>query len=262
MSFSPPSGEIASPRLEAALRAVKPPVSWVVGGAIRRRGTDVTARTGGRSCLVLAPHPDDETLGCGATIMRKLGAGSDVHVLVVSDGATWPPWNEPAQNVAIRDGELRRACAVLGLAPEALTHLSFPETELHLAEDALTDALSDALGAHVPDEVLATSEADPHSDHAALGRAVRRACAGRPLRLLSYPVWQWERPRSWLRTLSASSSPELVRTDGYLERKRAALDVYQSQMATGAGPTRTEGLEPWFLRRFLGPNEMFFPVPL
>jgi hypothetical protein len=35
---------------------------------------DVTSQTAARSCVVLAPHPDDETLGCGATIMRKLAA--------------------------------------------------------------------------------------------------------------------------------------------------------------------------------------------
>jgi LmbE family N-acetylglucosaminyl deacetylase len=253
-------GDATRTRLDAALRSVKPPVAAVLGMAIGRLGSDVTAQAAHRSCLVIAPHPDDETLGCGVTIMRRLAAGARVHVVVVSDGATWPPWNAPADNVALRDAELHRACAVLGLGSDAVTHLSFPESELHLAGDPLLDVLADALREHAPDDVLATSEADPHSDHAALGRAIRRVSAGTAARLLSYPIWQWERPRSWLRTVRTATRPELVRTDGYLERKREAIAVYESQLSSGAGRAKTEGLEPWFLRRFLGGGEMFFPV--
>src|SRR4029450_12640391 len=47
----------------------------VVKAAVVARGTDVTEASATRSCLVVAPHPDDETLGCGVTIMRKLEAG-------------------------------------------------------------------------------------------------------------------------------------------------------------------------------------------
>src|SRR5690349_19075047 len=50
------------------------------------RAEDVTSQAAARSCLVLAPHPDDETLGCGATIMRKRAAGTPVHVVIATDG--------------------------------------------------------------------------------------------------------------------------------------------------------------------------------
>lgn len=45
---------------------------------------DVTSQTATRSCVVLAPHPDDETLGCGATITRKLVAGTPVMVVIAT----------------------------------------------------------------------------------------------------------------------------------------------------------------------------------
>ena len=64
------------------------------------------------------------------------------------------------------------------------------------------DAVSDLVKSSSPDDVLVTSEADPHSDHAALGEATRRALAGTGVRLCVYPIWQWERPRSWMRTLA------------------------------------------------------------
>jgi LmbE family N-acetylglucosaminyl deacetylase len=248
-------------RLERALVPLKLPVAAWLGDAISRRGADVTASTARRSCLVLAPHPDDETLGCGATIMRKLETETAVQVVVISDGATWPPWREPADNIAIRDAELRASCRILGLPDDAVTHLDFPETRLDTVGDALVDAVADAVRAHAPDEVFVTSEADPHSDHAALGRAAGRALHGSPARLLAYPIWQWERPRSWRRTVTAASAAETVSTDGYLERKTTAIAVFHSQMSAAMGGEQTEGLTESFLRHFLARREMFFPVP-
>lgn len=249
-------------RVESALVPVKLPIAARIGESIRRRGTDVTAASAGRSCVVLAPHPDDETLGCGATVMRKLDAGSAVQVIVISDGATWPPWRPPAENVAVRDAELRAACRILGVPDDAVTHLSFPETQLEGAGDALVDVVADAVRRHRPDEVFVTSEADPHRDHAALARATTRALAGSGVRLLAYPIWQWERPRSWGRTVAAAAPALTVSSAGYVERKRSAVEVFRSQMSATAGGEKPEGLEPHFLRHFLTDREMFFPVAL
>jgi len=247
-------------RVEVALVPVKLPVAAWMGNAISRRGTDVTATAARRSCVVLAPHPDDETLGCGATIMRKVDAGTAVRVIVITDGATWPPHKDPADNIATRDAELRASCRILGLPDSAIIHLAFPETHLDGAGDALVDAVADAVRTHAPDDVLVTSEADPHADHAALGAAARRALAGTGARLLAYPIWQWTRPRSWTRTLAAASPAETVRTDGYLERKTSAMAVFHSQMSAAAGGDQKEGLTPGFLSHFAGAREMFFPV--
>jgi LmbE family N-acetylglucosaminyl deacetylase len=193
--------------------------------------------------------------------MRKIDAGVPVHVIVISDGATWPPHRPPAENIAVRHAELRASCEILGLPPGALTHLSFPETKLDVAGEPLLDAIADAVKTHAPDEVFVTSEADPHADHEALGRATRRALAGRGVRLLAYPIWQWTRPRSWTRTLAATSPAEAVSTDGYLTRKVAAMAVFHSQMSAAAGGDQKEGLTPGFLRHFTGGREIFFPIP-
>ena len=248
---------------ERWLTTVKPPISTVVGSAMGKAGTDRTEALTRRSCVVLAPHPDDETLGCAATIMRKVDAGTPVRVVVVTDGSTYPPHKSREQNIADRDAELRAACRVLGLADDAVVHLSFPETKLHLAGEALVDALSDIVSEDHPDDVLVTSEADPHSDHAALGQATRRVMAGRDGRVCVYPIWQWERPRSWMRTLHGASRPERVSTSGYLERKHQAIALFRSQLTTAAGGELDGGigLTPMFLRRFTGTHEVFFPIP-
>ena len=52
-----------------------------------RKGRDLTEAFARRSTLVLAPHPDDETLACGATILHKRARGTRVHIVIATDGA-------------------------------------------------------------------------------------------------------------------------------------------------------------------------------
>jgi len=241
-----------------ALEPFNPALGVVMRHALFRMGTDTTAAAERRSCLVVAPHPDDETLGAGATIMRKVGAGVRVHLLVVTDGSKSPP-GEPAAVAALRASELRAACAILGLAGTDVTQLDFVDAELDPGDEALTDAVSEVVAAQRPDDVLVTGDSDPHDDHGALGVATRRALAGSGARLLVYPIWQFDRPARLVRQLRRSGRPELVSTRGYLDRKRAAVAAYPSQLA--ARNDDTEGLTPRFLEHFVGPWEMFFPVP-
>ncbi len=89
-------------RIDGALEPLKPPAASLLGRLLRASGRDVTDDSTRRSCLVLAPHPDDETLGCAVTMMRRIEAGSAVHVLVASDGGKWPPSRDAADNVETR----------------------------------------------------------------------------------------------------------------------------------------------------------------
>jgi LmbE family N-acetylglucosaminyl deacetylase len=242
------AGNVLEPLYPAAATALR--------HVLYRVGADVTASVARRPCLVVAPHPDDETLGAAATIMRKVDAGTPVRVLVATDGSKSPP-GDPAAIAAMRTDELRSACRVLGLSDQDVTQLPFVDAELDGKEDALVAAIADAVARFEPAEVFTTSETDPHDDHATLGAATRRAVAGTGVRLLAYPVWQWDRPPRLARMLWRSGRPELVRTDGYLGRKQAAIAAYSSQLAPIAG---AEGLEPGFLRHFEGTFEIFFPV--
>jgi len=89
---------------------------------------DDTATSAARSALVLAPHPDDETLGCGATILRKRAAGTPVHVLIVTDGEPtahlmrdgrawfdWPPAPETIELTLAEVDKMTRRHAALNI---------------------------------------------------------------------------------------------------------------------------------------------------
>ena len=245
--------------VEGSLEPLNPVLKVAVQSALLRTGADVTLTSARRSCLVVAPHPDDETLGAGATIMRKVEAGTHVHLVVATDGSKSPP-GDPVEVAALRVAELRAACRVLGLGDDDVTWLPFVDAELVGNEDDLADAIADVVASMRPAEVLVTGESDPHEDHALVATATRRALAGTGVRLLSYPIWQFDRPARLVRQWRRGGGVELVRTDGYRERKREAVAAYPSQMA--ARDNEPEGLWPSFLRNFDGPYELFFPVPV
>lgn len=242
------------------LAPTKRPIGMVFRTILETVATDATEMASRKSCLVLAPHPDDETLGCGATIMHRLATGVEVHVVVASDGAGSPLGREPEHNRRVRSQELHSACGVLGLDPEAVVQWTFADGSLAAAGDDLVQAITEAVRYCGPAEVLVTSAHDPHHDHAALGRAARKALAGTSTRLLTYPIWQWTHPGHLVLTARDAGRPQFVDTDGLLTRKAQAIAAYASQLAVPGVTAPDDGLTPVFIGQFLRTKELFFPV--
>ena len=192
----------------------------------------VTARDllGGRTALtVIAPHPDDETLGCGALLHEAAAQGVACNVICVTDGSRSHP-NSPTWGASrlarARAAEIRSAVALL--APGAsVDHLGHPDCATpHVGPAAeICVARLDAL---TPRHalVLAPWGADPHADHERTAALVRRLAAGRPdVALLSYPIWGRFAdaiPPGWIRTLRPSGAARSA--------KRAALACHRTQM--------------------------------
>jgi LmbE family N-acetylglucosaminyl deacetylase len=230
------------------------------------RAEDVTSATATRSCLVLAPHPDDETLGCGATIMRKLAAGTPVQVVIAADGRHWyrsGKLSVDAEN-EIREEEARKACAILGLPCENITFLRFEDRRLADHRRLLRNRLFDILDTMNPDEIFVSSIIDTHPDHqvlAELGRELAQAHRDRFPVLYEYPIWFWN-PRIWRVRHLLELRPRIVRTEEFRMRKREAIAAYRSQVTNWIGETRRAPLRRGFLRQFLQPEEIFFEVTI
>jgi LmbE family N-acetylglucosaminyl deacetylase len=248
--------------VEPVWRRVNPPLVHVLDSVVGHVARDVTASSSYRSCLVLSPHPDDETLGCAVTIMRKLAAGTPVNVVLATDGGLSPSGYSVSENCLLRLREFRDACHVLGLTEDQTRMLHFRDGSLHLAGEELVDAIADLVHEIGPDEIMTTSPADPHYDHAALGRAALTALSGTTARVLTFPVWQQARLRHWRRAELAYRRPEAVRTGEFLERKYQAIVAYGSQFPgfTRQGVEAGGDMDSLFLRQFLGTHEMFFPI--
>jgi LmbE family N-acetylglucosaminyl deacetylase len=228
------------------------------------RAEDVTSQTAARSCLVLAPHPDDETLGCGATIMRKLAAGTPVQVVIAADGRHWYQSDKLSVDALneIREEEARRACAILGLPGENIAFLRFEDRRLADHRGLLRDRLFDILDTMNPEEIFVPSIIDTHPDHrvlAELGRELAQARRDRFPVLYEYPIWFWD-PRIWRVRHLLELRPRIVRTEEFRMRKREAIAAYRSQVTNLISETRRAPLRQGFLRQFLQAEEIFFEV--
>lgn len=137
--------------------------------------------------LVLAPHPDDESIGCGGLIAAATAAGHAVRVVVLTDGAGSHP-GYPGL-AALRQEEACAAVAELGLPADAIVFLGLPDGAL-----AANNATVERILAFCPDPgtILATWPHDPHCDHAAAWDIASLVARQRPAATLrAYPVWGW-----------------------------------------------------------------------
>lgn len=273
---------MTAPALGRLAAAVKPPLRRLWRTILSARAVDVTTRSAQRSCLVLAPHPDDETIGCGATIARKRAAGAAVHVVVAADGGSSHPSSRVIDRdrlVAIRRAEAVEACRILGVAEERVRFLGHPDDSLRERAAEVAEQLAEIIDEVRPDEVLVTCEHDWHVDHQGLNLALRLALArGADVAAAAYPVWWWadgpwtvgppeqSLPATALRFIAAplgalrTARPQRVATGRFLEVKRAALAAYRSQTTNLTGEPDWAVMSTDFLEQFLGSSEISFPI--
>ncbi|PRY93791.1 LmbE family N-acetylglucosaminyl deacetylase [Hasllibacter halocynthiae] len=141
--------------------------------------------------LVLAPHADDEVLGCGALLADCWREGVPAHVVCLTDGAASHP-RSATDLAALRRTELERTITILGGVPARdLTCLGHPDAALHDVPEGVVAAqllaLVDAGGARV---LVVPSPLDPHCDHVTAAALADRVAAARPaLVVLHYPIW-------------------------------------------------------------------------
>ncbi len=216
------------------------------------------------SLLVVAAHPDDETLMAGGLIARFARSGRPVTVVIASDGeASHPnsPTHGPEELAAIRAAEV--ATAVARLAPAAtLVRLELPDGEIARHEDVVADAVR----SRVSDGTLVVStwEGDGHPDHEAVARAARGALADPRTAAASAhwqaPIWLWH----WGDGEDGATLPPLARialSPGERAAKTAAAEQYPSQTAPLSERAGDEALlSPEVLEHFAGDTEFFVIV--
>jgi len=151
--------------------------------------------------LVIAPHPDDESLGCGGTIALLRERGFAVHVLFVSDGTMSHPNSPtyPADRLRqLRESEALEALHVLNVPPEQATFMRQKDRQVTTPDSpAFADAVAfirKLLMALKPTTVLVPWRRDPHPDHRASWELLDGALAEIPARprVLEYLIWLWE----------------------------------------------------------------------
>jgi N-acetylglucosamine malate deacetylase 1 len=211
------------------------------------------------SAMIFAPHPDDETLGCGGLIALKRSQGAQVWVVLLTNGEASYLYDRTANPTTLphtRFQEAERAMAILGVPSSHLVCLNQPDGQLNTLSEAqrqaLVQALSELIEAHQPEELYVPHKLDVHSDHEMTYSLVKQALvrSSYVATLWQYPVWIfWNRLLFWdLSTKDLANAYRVTIREG-LEVKQKAIASYRSQHSV---------LPPGFLQNCLGPYEFFF----
>lgn len=124
----------------------------------------------GERLLVLAPHPDDEIIGCGGLVALHASEGRGIETIIATDGsAAQPDGTSPDDYSALRENESIAGLAVVN-AP-APTFLRFLDRTLESSIAELSAALGGIIEKFRPDLILLPSPVEIHPDHRALCRA-------------------------------------------------------------------------------------------
>lgn len=201
--------------------------------------------------MVFAPHPDDETLGCGGTILCKGDWGATVRIVFMTDGAASHPGLIPADQLArLRQGEAMAATASLGVPAQDVTWLGFPDAGLAHHHAQAVAQVAALLSQHRPPQIFVPYPKQEHPDHIAAHAIVVQALAeaGLSAWLCQYPIWFLKRwPFVKDQPPEQHASPERPDLNPLAEfnlrvdlgaiagRKRAAMAEHKTQMSRRDG---------------------------
>lgn len=173
----------------------------------------------GKRVLVLAPHPDDESIGCGGTLALHAAAGDPVRVIILTDGARGDMSGRFGREdyIALRQRETLAACACLGI--DDVIFLDHEDRDLTNIP-TLVSEVADLVDAFMPDVIYAPSPLEFHPDHRAAADAAAQALkmCRTSARLIYYEVGQ------------PVQIDMLVDITPVLDKKRRAILQYQSQL--------------------------------
>jgi LmbE family N-acetylglucosaminyl deacetylase len=197
--------------------------------------------------LIIAPHPDDETLAIGGFIAAQCARGIDVQVVAVTDGENAYP-DTPGLG-GLRRAEQERALVRLGVPSENRICFELPDSGVASREQELIELL---LGLVSQDtHIVAPWRGDFHPDHEACGRAAEYVANWTGAALSSYFFWTWHRAQ--IDSLTHLRLRSFALNDLWLAAKTDALGHHRSQLVRDAG-------DPILPESLLGPARRSFEV--
>jgi LmbE family N-acetylglucosaminyl deacetylase len=218
--------------------------------------------------LIIAPHPDDETLGCGGTIALLRESKIPVSVLVISDGTKSHPNSRkyPAPALKnLREEEIISALSILNVAQNEIAFLGLSDGAVPMpGELEYKDAIArcrDYLTHLEPAIIFLPWRKDPHRDHRASWQLIYDASQylSYTPRLIEYPIWGWNPQKKT--TITESIYAWRLDISKVVEQKQQAIAQYHSQI-TNLIDDDPQGfrLAPEMLANFARPWEVFLEV--
>jgi LmbE family N-acetylglucosaminyl deacetylase len=238
--------------------------------------------------IIFSPHFDDETLGCGGTIIQKKKFGADVKIVYMTDGSkshTHLISEEDSRSIRKREG--LDAGRALGLSSQDIYFLDFEETRLNRYMESAIQRVLQILQEVYPEEIFLPYYKEPllwSEDHLATNRIIKDALKlyKKEMIICEYPIWFWchwpwakiplPRRRLIFRHIknhgfhrglySLRDFNYAVFIGDLLEQKRHALEQHKSQMTRLIPDSRWRTLADVsngeFLKCFFQEYEMFY----
>jgi LmbE family N-acetylglucosaminyl deacetylase len=192
--------------------------------------------------IVVAPHPDDETLGCGGTLLRAIASGARVHWVICTRMTPEAGYSEA--RMLAREREIADVAAAYGFA--GVHQAPFPAARLDVVPVAERVSWFSSVFRQVcPDVLFLPHPHDVHSDHAAVFDAAS-ACT----KAFRYPtlrkVHVYETLSETEFDIRPGNSPfnpnRFVDVSAYLERKIKIMELYAGEMAAPPFPRSGEAI--------------------
>lgn len=117
--------------------------------------------------LFIAPHPDDEVLGCGATIFKRAKEGNEVFVAILTNASKSDPIKYTVEKVQNVRNEARKSCEILGVKEVFFDDFPAPALDQYPAY-LMTESISNIIKKVEADTIYIPFRGDIHNDHKAI----------------------------------------------------------------------------------------------
>ncbi|MEM3759537.1 MAG: PIG-L family deacetylase [Candidatus Bathyarchaeia archaeon] len=221
-----------------------------------------------KSIIVFAPHPDDETWGCGGTIAKRISEGYEILIVIMTDGRyaflkmlgieTDPT---PEELKEIRKEEVKRALRILGVLENNLIFLDFVDGTLKDNMEEAEKKVTEILRGHHPVEVYYPYKNDGHQDHQATYKVVKNSIAklGLQTRCYQYSIMhKWARFGPIIDRMLSLFKGNVVKVDisPFLTVKVIAAKEFKSELTTISSKQSNPIAKD--VERYLRKNEIFY----
>lgn len=196
-----------------------------------------------KTVLVVAPHADDETLGCGGTILKLVNQGYKVHWLLVTEMTLESGFSD--EQIQARKTEIKLVSSVYGFA--ATHQLKLPSAKLEtLSKSEVIGPISDVISQIKPELVFTVYRNDAHSDHEIVFDAVMSATKS-----FRYPFVKKILAYETISETDFGMKPEdggfkpnvYINIEGHLQKKLDILEIFEFEVKDFPFPRSRKALE-------------------
>lgn len=209
--------------------------------------------------LIVAPHPDDEVLGCSGLIQRLLSEGKQVDVAILSGGGKSHAGCceiDESTLIGSRRNLSRKAAKILGLPLENLHFLDYPDGSI-VFDCSETERMKKLIDTLLPESIFVPHKGEGWSDHLEAGQIVRKLAGETSgVSFYEYCVWFWyynvwniDRKKAFVLTMSKEE----------LSHKNEAINAYIQPKAP-CGKPFSGVLPPVFVWANRWRKELYFRI--